>query len=189
MYQFEKPKRQSPLETEEDIKRAYQNFYWRLILILMLPACILGSLFMLPVIVFNSVSDYAESSCRVSDNGRSIRITSATRGNNQITYQWSGDGGKTWRTIFSDFYNPPYIGVNCDSILFDQGLTFVYYGIDIIMIADNATVTYQTACDGDSIVRVNRTESDNLSPSERIVAVQCDNGSIIQLRYNMDTDE
>ena len=40
---YEKPKRQeAPLETEESIKRDIRNFYWRLLLILMIPACILG---------------------------------------------------------------------------------------------------------------------------------------------------
>lgn len=61
MYGDEKPKRQTHFETEESVERGYRNFYWRLLFMLMIPAFILGSLFMLPVVLVVNRSNDVES--------------------------------------------------------------------------------------------------------------------------------
>lgn len=132
MLQSEKPKRKPHLETEADIKRAYQDFYGRLLLILLIPACALGSLFMLPVIIFNNMPDYNASYfdvCNVSEGNRTVRIISETTLVNTTIYSWRVENNR-WQdilTVETDYRR----AVDCEAVIFYGDSIIVYKGQNI----------------------------------------------------------
>jgi hypothetical protein len=155
MFQSEKPKRKRKphLETEADIKRAYQDFYGRLLLILLTPAAILGAIFMLPVIIFNNMPDYSAryfAECSVSEADSIVRITSETTRINETTYSWRIQNG-TWQTILlvKNDYRPAI--ANCNTVAFyGDGIIF-YQGQDIAVLDANRQILRWQVSECDSV--------------------------------------
>lgn len=199
MYGYEKPKRQ-PYETEESVKQDYRNFYWRLLFILMIPACILGSLFMMPVILMSHVAQTKLESdpneCLVSNQGRIVRIRTmlSSKGAVRLVYQWSGEHEDRWQIIMVEDANFPReasssaLQALCNQIVFGKTYTLVINGKNIVIVSDDGIMGHATACEESGTQELNFLD-ENSTDSHFVFNVLCNDKTKTQLAFTLGTGD
>lgn len=141
----EKPKRQ-PISDDAQVMR---EFYWRLFVSLMIPACILSVLLYLPTLVLGNLPNRLQAECIARDeSGRLIRIESETQRHNTTTISWKAQRGEPWQTLLSldDAYQNAE--VNCESIQSTDGYTMIHHQQHVIVITPDNAVEFGTLDEG-----------------------------------------
>jgi hypothetical protein len=199
VYKYEKSKGIAPLETEEKIKREYRNFYWRLLFILMLPACLLGAIFMMSAIFLSRIGDTATSQieavfedCFVSNSGRTVRISTEPYNhlkpheNHRSIYSWLGDNDHQFKTILTISDSNYSVKDACKHVIFEQDFTLVYNGKDMVIVNNAGLTAQSTACEDDSIGQVSlNNKSSDLS---FVFDILCHDETITETVFKLNTD-
>lgn len=154
MFQSEKPKlkRKPYLETEADVKRAYRDFHGRLLLILLIPACILSAIFMLLTILINNVYNSDNhvnyfDECSISEGSYTVRVSSETTLITKTSY-WSVED-YNWQEILTVEHDYRHAVADCEAVIFYGDSVIVYEGQYVgILDAHNQVENWHfSACD------------------------------------------
>jgi len=142
----EKPKRKQPITDDKNVLR---QFYWRLFIELMIPACLLAALFYIPSALLSNLPNRLSANCTSIHDDIGIRVVSETQATNSTTYYWSNNGGRRWQQTVVTQNNYASARVDCSNVIVVQEtLVFVdnHTNYGLIVQSDGLWNDFELVC-------------------------------------------